>query len=437
MTCSLSTGPKLVRLANLALLVGTALGPISSMARAADWPGWLGPARNGTTTETVAPWESTPAVVWRREVGGGFSCPVVADGVVYVHAIVGAKDEEEAIAFDALTGEERWRKAYERAKYRSVLGSGPRATPIVTDGSLFTFGITGVLSCFDAKDGTVKWQTNPYDEFKSSQPGFGVCTSPIVVDGRVIFPLGGTGHAVVAYDAATGKPAWSILDEPAGTASPVMLRRGEGGRNEVVVQTTLRLVAVDPADGKVLWEHPLVFEPQGVAPTPLAFGDMLICSTQGTGTLTLELPTGSGEQPHQKWWNEDLGSYFSSGTLDGKGRVFVISNAQMPLPSADVHCVDIATGKEAWVQKGMGYFHVGILATGDGKLLLLDDGGTLSLADPQPDKLEVLCKSKVCTGTFMVPALANGHLYARDGKELICLKLPPAAKQATTAGGAE
>jgi outer membrane protein assembly factor BamB len=252
-----------------------------------------------------------------------------------------------------------------------------------------------------------------------------------------VLPLGGTGHAVVAYDAATGKVAWNILDEPAGTASPVVLVRGDGNRNEVIVQTTLRLVAVSPSDGKIHWEHPLVFQPSGVAPTPLAFGDMLVCSTQDTGTLTLELPTGGSEQPHQKWWNQDLGSYFSSGTLDGKGRVFVISNALMPLPRADVHCLDIATGEQAWVQKGLGYFHVGLIATGDGKLLILDDAGNLLLTNPSAEKLDVICKAKICGGTFVVPALANGHLYARDGKELICIRLPPAANEATTAGGDE
>jgi outer membrane protein assembly factor BamB len=231
-------------------LIATIVAVLGSEAAVAgDWPGWLGPARNGTTTETVAPWESAPEVVWRKEIGGGFSAPVVADGVVYVHTLVAGKEAEEAIAFDAKTGDERWRTSYERAKYRSELGSGPRATPIVSGGGLYTFGITGVLSCFDVKDGSVKWQTNPYDEFKSPQPGFGVCTSPIVVDGRVVLPLGGTGHAVVAYDSATGKVAWNILDEPAGTASPVVLVRGDGNRNEVIVQTTLRLVAVNPADG--------------------------------------------------------------------------------------------------------------------------------------------------------------------------------------------
>jgi outer membrane protein assembly factor BamB len=409
----------------------------SDASWAGDWPQWLGPARNGTTPETVTPWDAPPEAVWRKEIGGGFSAPVVSEGVVYVHAQVAGKEAEEVIAFDAKTGEERWRKSYERAKYRSELGAGPRATPIVAEGGIYTFGITGVLSCFDVKDGNLKWQVNPYDEFKSPQPGFGVCASPIVVDGRVVLPLGGTGHAVVAYDAATGKVAWNILDEPAGTASPVALLRGDGKNNEVLVQTTLRLVSVNPADGEIRWEHPLVFQPSGVAPTPLAFGDMLVCSTQDTGTLTLELPTGSDTQPHQKWWKQDLGSYFSSGTLDGKGRVFVISNELMPLPRADVHCLDIATGEQAWVQKGLGYFHVGLVATGDGKLLLLDDAGVLTLANPLADKLEVICKAKVCGGTFVNPALANGHLYVRDGKELVCLKLPPEKERAAAAGGDE
>ncbi|MBX3442299.1 MAG: PQQ-like beta-propeller repeat protein [Planctomyces sp.] len=411
------------RLVPLALLLA-----VVREAPAGDWPQWLGPRRNGVSEEIVAPWETPPEAAWRKTIGSGFSSPVVAHGLVFVHAGVAERDDREVVlAFDAVTGEVKWSDEHDRPRYRSDLGNGPRATPLVVEGRLYTFGISGVLSCYDAVSGDRQWQINPYDALQATRPGFGVCSSPVVVENRVIVPLGGAGSAVAAFDANTGELAWKELDEPAGTASPVVLRRGAGDsqRAEVVVQTTLRLLGLNPADGSILWEHPLVFQPSGVSPTPLTIGDFLVSSTQDTGSLALELPTGGEPAPHLKWWNQDLGSYFSTGTVDGRGGVLLITNAQMPLPRADLHSVDLATGETRWTQKGLGYFHLSLIRTGDGKVLLLDDGGNLVLASIAGDRFEVLSKAKVCRGTFVNPAFANGRLYARDASELVCVPLPP------------
>jgi outer membrane protein assembly factor BamB len=149
-----------------------------------------------------------------------------------------------------------------------------------------------------------------------------------------------------------------VLDEPAGSASLVVLTRGEGEdrQSEVVVQTTLRLVGLDPRDGAVRWEHPLVFQPSGVSPTALAVGDRLICSTQDTGTLSLKLPTDRAATPELGWWKQDVASYFSSGAVGvGSGKqVVIVTNALVPLPRADLRCLDPADGTEHWQKQGLG-----------------------------------------------------------------------------------
>jgi outer membrane protein assembly factor BamB len=242
---------------------------------------------------------------------------------------------------------------------------------------------------------------------------------------RVILPVGGKGSAIVAYDAATGKLAWQKFDEPAAAASPVVVTRGEGDqvRTEVIVQTTLRVLGLNPENGSVYWEHPLVFQPNGVAPTPLATSSLLVCSTQDNGTITLSSPSPDGV-PRQAWWKQDLSSYFSTGTLDLEGhRVFLLTNQLQPLPRADLVCVDLATGEPQWTRKGIGYFHAGVIWTGDGKLLILDDSGNLILADAAQDTFRELAKSKVCRGTFVNPALANGTVFVRDDQEVIAVKL--------------
>ncbi len=404
-------------------------------ALAADWPQWLGPARNSVTPEIVAPWTAPPEIAWRYPVGNGYSSPIVADGVVYFHSAVAGKDAEEVTALDAKTGKPVWTDTYVRGPYRSVLGVGPRTTPTFSEGKLYTFGITGVLSCYDAKAGKRLWNVNPYETFKVSMPRYGVCSSPVVVEGRVVVLAGGSGSAVVAYDIATGDLAWKGLDEPASSASPIVVTRGEGDqrRTDLIVQTTLRVLGLSPQDGSVRWEHPLVFQPAGVSPTPLLVGNSLICTTKDTGTMALDLPSGDSPTPRSPWWKQDLTSYFSTGSTGPQGSVLVVTNQLMPLPRTDLRCLDLAKGDELWKQEGIGYYHVGVITTGDGKLLLLDDGGNLILAEPTREAFKQLAKSPVCRGTLTNPALSGGCVYVRDDKEVICVQLAAAG----AAGGAK
>lgn len=393
---------------------------------ASDWPQWLGPMRNGVSTETVKPWDEFPEASWIRETASGFSVPVVADGILYAHASVPDKDEEEVIAVDARTGKDLWNDVYSRAPYSSQLGNGPRATPSVINGRLFTTGITGVISCYEAKSGKRLWQMNPWEDLKIPRPGFGVCASPAVVSGKLIVAVGGEGASVVAYDSETGRESWRALDEPAGAASPIVFENVTGAetRTEVIVQTTLRLVGLSPGDGTILWEHPLVFEPSGVSPTSLIVGNQLICSTQDTGTLSLQLPAvGTTNEPTLQWWNQDLSSYFSTGSVSANGLAYIVTNQVMPLPRADVRCVDLKSGEEKWVKQNLGYFHLGIIRLSDGKLLTLNDAGTVVLSEPNDTELVELARGKACGGTFSNPILANGYLYVRDGKGVSCFNL--------------
>lgn len=409
------------------LLAVVALFAISSgKAIAGDWPQWLGPARNGVSAETIKPWTELPEPKWIYETGNGFSVPVVSDGIVFVHSAVADKDEEQVHAIDSKTGVKLWSDVYSRAPYSSQLGNGPRATPSVVNAHLFTTGITGVVSCYEAKTGKRAWQMNPWDDLKVPRPGFGVCASPVVVGGKLVVAVGGEGASVVAYDTETGKESWRALDEPAGAASPVVFNNGEGteARTEVIVQTTLRLVGLSPIDGTVLWEHPLVFEPSGVSPTSLVLGNQLICSTQDTGTLSLLLPAvGATNVPTLQWWKQDLSSYFSTGSVSNNGLAYIVTNQVMPLPRADVRCVDIKSGEEKWVKQNLGYFHLGIIRLADGKLLTLNDAGTVVLWEPNGTEMLELARGKACGGTFSNPVLSDGLLFVRDGKGVSCIDL--------------
>jgi outer membrane protein assembly factor BamB len=392
---------------------------------AADWPQWLGPKRDGSSSEKIEPWKEDPKEVWRAKVGVGFSSPVIANGRVFVHARVNGKEREELIAFDAKTGKEAWRSPYDRATYFSVLNTGPQATPTVAGKRIYSFGITGMLTCFETETGKQVWQVDTFKKLKAELPRFGVCCSPLVIGNRVLVAVGGKGSSIVAFDSENGEIAWQALDEPASTSSPVLFPSVKPGKlPDAVFMTTLRIVALNPLDGSVSWEYPLPFQPSGTAPTPIVAGNSIVTSTMTNGSTAIQLKLGEKVTAEKAWQAKGLSGYFSSG-VGNKDRVFLVTNTLKPVPRTDMACVELASGKTLWKKEGLGYFHFGTIRTANGKLLVLNDNGDLKLLDAESGDYQELCTAKVCGGNLVTPALADGFLYARDDAGLVCIKLVP------------
>jgi outer membrane protein assembly factor BamB len=413
------------RLTLVAILLGVA---------AADWPQWRGPKRDGGTPEVVPAWKDPPKVLWQVPVGPAYSSPVVAGGRVIAHTRVPDKDEEEIVAYDTATGKVLWREVYARAAYASAVGTGPRATPTVAGGRVYALGITGVLTCCRVGTGERVWQVDLYKQLNATLPRFGVCGSPLVFGDRVYVSVGGKGRCLVCLDAATGEVKWQSLDEAASSASPVLFAAaGRGPLPDVVYATPLRLVGVNPLDGSINWEHPLVYQPSGTSSTPVVTGDRVVAGTVNDGVSAVQVAVADGKATAKPAWRgKDYTVYFSSGVAAGADKLYLVTNTLQPLPSAALRCINPTTGKELWVHRGIGYFHAGLLRMGDGKLLVLDDAGTLKLIDSDPKEYRELCKAKVCGGTLVTPALAGGCLFARDDKNLSCLRLAPPAPAAAT-----
>jgi outer membrane protein assembly factor BamB len=393
--------------------------------QAADWPQWLGPKRDGGTTEKVEPWKEQPKELWRARVGVGFSTPVVVDGRVFVHARINGKDREELISFDARSGKVLWREAYNRAPYSSVLNTGPQATPTVAGNRIYTFGITGVLCCFDAEKGKLLWQVDTFKKLQAQLPRFGVCCSPLVIGNRVLVAVNGKGSSVAAFDTDTGELQWQGLDEPASTSSPVLFAtKGKlGALPDAVFMTTLRVIGLNPLDGSVTWEYPLPFQPSGTTPTPVVSGDTIVTSTMTNGSTAIRITGGEKTTAEKLWQAKSISGYFSSGTAVGKDRLFLVTNQLKPVPRADLVCLDAASGKEIWRKDGVGYFHFGVIRTGNDKLVILDDAGNLKLLAAMAKEYSELCTAKICDGTLVTPAISDGLLYARDSEQIICVQL--------------
>lgn len=383
---------------------------------AADWPQFLGPTRDSSSPEKVAPWTAAPKVLWRQPVGDAHSSPVVADGVVYAFYQPRGKDADALAAFDAKTGEKKWEKSYDREKFTPPFGTGPRGTPAVDGGKVYTLGGTGILTCWDATTGDITWKVDTLKEFNAKNLFFGVSTSPTVVGNSVVVMVGGKGAGIVAFDKATGKPVWKATDDPASYASP--LRLGEGADARLVFLTGSHLRAVT-ADGKELWAVPFKDKLNESSTTPVQAGGLIVGSSVTAGSVGVK----PGDKPETAWKNEKLTCYFSTPVEVGEHLYMVNGVASLINPSIVLRCVESATGKVLWTREKLGKYHAALLKTGDNRLLMLDDAGHLALLQPDPAGYKELCRAKICGPTWAHPALSDGRVYVRDEKELICVQL--------------
>jgi outer membrane protein assembly factor BamB len=398
----------------------------SPLARGEDWPQWLGPHRNGSTAEKVAPWKAPLKVLWRQPVGEGHSSPVVAAGRVYLHTRVKDKEAEALTAYDARSGEPLWQTTYASPPYRGLFGNGPRATPAINAGRAYTFGITGLLTCFDARGGKKLWQVDTLKEFHAANPFFGASCSPLVEGDLVLVNVGGKGASIVAFHKETGKSAWHKLDDKASYSSPIAI--GAGKDRQAIFLTARGVVSLAPADGTIFWQFPLVDLLAESSATPVVAGDILLASSITTGSVGLRLQTRDGKPAVAKaWHNGDLTCYFSTPVPVGTDHIYLVTGTAPPALAIEsrLRCIETATGKELWQKRGVGKYHAALLRTGDNKLLMLEEAGNLVLLDPDPKRYRELARSPICGQTWAHPALADGRLYVRDGKELVCVSLGP------------
>lgn len=392
-------------------------------AIAADWSQFLGPQRDGSTTEKFAPWTEPPKVLWKASVGDAHSSPVLYKGVVYAFFQLKGSDSEtdrEALAaFDAATGEKKWEKSYSRPAFTPPFGKGPRSTPACHQDRVFTLGNTGLLTAWNATDGAILWTVDTLEKFQAKNLFFGISTSPTVIDETVIIMVGGKDAGIVGFDVRDGSVKWKQGNDPSSYASPAI--RDESGKKVLCFLTGSHLRSLT-ADGEPRWQFPFKDLLNESSTNPLLTRDICIGSSVTAGSIALRITRDSAVKI---WENKDLTCYFSTPVVVDEFLYMINGAATLTNPSVTLRCVELLSGKIAWERKKVGRYHAALIRTGDNKLLMLDDNGFLTLLEANPKAYSELARSKVCGPTWASPAVGSGKLFLRDDKELICLEPNP------------
>jgi outer membrane protein assembly factor BamB len=400
---------------------------------AGDWPQWRGPQRTGhvpagePVPQTLPP---APKVVWHVPVGYALASPVVAGKrVIYLDLKNG---KEVAHAADANSGNELWSAELDEGFKDNQTPSGPRCTPVIDGDLVFAQSCRGELRCLNAGDGKVIWRTNYVKDHGAtfigekgqaqgaSRHGF---NAPPLVDGdRLIALVGGKPKAaVVCIDKRTGAIIWKAQEATPAYAAPVIAN--VAGVRQLLAFMADGLMAIDPANGKLLWRIPIQTAFGRHVTAPIIVENLVVVSSHQAGLMAIKVSKISGGlNATQAWVSKDLAINFMCPVAVGQ-HLYGVG------PRKNLICVNVITGEQASSKDG--YFagsannaHAGIIAIGD-KLLMLTDGGELVLFAADPTQFRELARAPVCGKTWCNPAYANGRLYLRDERELYCVEVVP------------
>jgi outer membrane protein assembly factor BamB len=388
--------------------------PVPATAEArADWPGFRGPRRDGSLrgVRIATDWAAQPPVeLWRQPVGPGWSSFAVHGNLFYTQEQRG--DDELVTCYNAATGEPVWTHHDAARFFEANAGAGPRSTPTLSNGRVYTFGATGILNALDAANGAVVWSRNAASDTKTEVPVWGFSSSPVVVDDVVIVAVSGQ---LAAYDLATGKPRWFGPAGGVSYSSPHLATID--GVTQVLLLSEAGAISVAPADGKRLWEHPWPGGFPIVQPAVTADGGVLISASSESGTRRIAVTHSPGGWTAEKrWGSSGLKPYFNDFVLH-KGHAFGFDGRILA-------CIDLTDGTRKW--KGGRYGNGQLVLLPDQDLLLvLSEQGELALVKATPDQFTELARFPAITGkTWNHPVLVGDLLLVRNGEEMAAFRLP-------------
>jgi outer membrane protein assembly factor BamB len=385
----------------------------------AAWPGFRGPDRNGIIrgVRIETNWSASPPVeLWRRPIGPGWSSFAVRGGLLYTQEQRG--DDEVVACYKLATGKPVWRHRDATRFWESNGGAGPRGTPTLSNGRVYTLGATGILNVLDAGNGAVVWSRNAASDTLAKLPGWGFSSSPLVVDDVVIVAAAGQ---LVAYDVATGDRRWIGPARGESYSSPHLLIID--GVAQILLMSGAGATSVTPADGTLLWEYPW----PGAAivqPAQAADGDVLISTASasgGIGTRRITVAHGPGGWTvEERWTSIGLKPYFNDFVVHD-GHAFGFDGSILA-------CIDLKDGKRTWKGGRYGYGQLVLLPDQD-VLLVLSEEGELALVAAVPGQFTELARVPGVEGkTWNHPVLVGDVLLVRNGQEMAAFRLSLAGR---------
>ncbi len=423
---------------------------LTTAARAADWPQWMGPNRDDQWTESgilEAFPEGGPKVLWRAPVAGGYAGPAVAAGRVYVTDFakeegevkndpggrVDLKGKERVLCFDAKTGEPVWTHEYD-CEYKISYPAGPRATPTVDGDKVYTLGAEGRLCCLDANTGDELWFKELKEEYKIEAPIWGFCGHPLVDGEKLICLVGGEGSVAVAFDKNTGKELWRALSAPEpGYCPPTIIEAG--GVRQLLIWHPKSLNSLNPETGEVYWSQPLEPNYNMSITRPMLEGDLLFAS--GIGEVCAVYKLDPMKPASTEVWR---------GTKDDS---LYCSNATPLIEDGVIYGADCGKGvlRAAKLENGERLWETFVPTTGgdrraahgtcfltknSDRYFVFSETGDLIIARLTAEKYEEISRAHVLEPTneafgrrvvWTHPAYANRCAYIRNDQELICVSL--------------
>jgi outer membrane protein assembly factor BamB len=388
--------------------------PAEAAKNAVDWPGFRGPRRDGIVRGVrIDPdWTQSPPVqLWRKPIGPGWSSFAVHSDLCYTQE---QRGEDELVAcYKVATGEPVWRHRDSVRFWESNGGAGPRATPTLSNGRVYTFGATGILNALNASTGALIWTRNVASETNTKVPQWGFSSSPLVIDNLVIVAASGK---LAAYDAASGQPRWTGQAHGGSYSSPH--RTTIDGVQQILLESGTGLTSLVPATGALLWEYSWSGSTI-VQPAMIPGGGVLISTSDmagGVGTRRIAINKGAdGWTVEERWTSNGLKPYFNDFVIH-KGHAFGFDGNILA-------CIDLEDGKRKWKGGRYGNGQLVLLADQD-LLLVLSEEGELALVGASSDQYKELARVPAIEGkTWNHPVLAGDVLLVRNGEEMAAFKL--------------
>ena len=423
----------------LAATIGLVCAAVVS-AMAQDWAQWRGPNRDGSSAAFTAPaeWPDALTLRWSVPVGQGDSSPILSGGRLYLLTREG--DEEVVTAFSADDGRTIWQDRYAApfpsCLYNDVLGryvnagthgvggAAPKSTPLYRDGQLFTLGIGGALTALDAETGELLWR-NPAPPWQGA-PMVGEAMSPLVDDDIVIVHMPGAQQAIkcqdrplsdargplAAYDVATGEERWRWDGDGASYSSPII--GTFDGQRQLITISERRIVGIDPATGRLLWERPLQSPDDQNIVSPVLYGDTIIYGAL-ENPITALRPTRVGDTwTTDKTWENPSHALFMNTPVVVGDRAYGFSYKL----KGHYFSIDARTGETLWSGPGRMAENVAIVHAG-GLLFLLENDAELVVARPTEASFEEIRRYTVADSpTWAHPVLDGTRIYVREAEKL-------------------